>query len=147
MIPLRLKWASQCTINIARDPELLDLAARSGCVSLSIGLESINEDSLDSIRKGFNQPRRFDRDLAAIRAKGIQVIGLLMVGLDGDTLDTFQRSLRVPDRQQGLVPQAVHALPVSRHEVLRRHARAPTASSCTTGAATTTAARSSARRR
>ena len=93
MIPLRLKWASQCTINIARDPELLDLAARSGCVSLSIGLESINEDSLESIRKGFNKPARFDRDLAAIRAKGIQVIGLLMVGLDGDTLDTFERSL------------------------------------------------------
>jgi radical SAM superfamily enzyme YgiQ (UPF0313 family) len=94
MIPLRLKWASQSTINIARDPELLDLAARSGCVSLSIGLESINADSLDSIRKGFNQPQRFDRDLAAIRARGIQVIGLMMVGLDGDGVDTFQRSLQ-----------------------------------------------------
>jgi radical SAM superfamily enzyme YgiQ (UPF0313 family) len=94
MIPLRLKWASQSTINIARDAELLDLAARSGCVSLSIGLESINEDSLDSVKKGFNQPRRFAADLAAIRSKGIQVIALLMVGLDGDTVDTFQRSLR-----------------------------------------------------
>src|SRR5262245_39423354 len=93
MIPLRVKWASQCTINIARDPELLDLAARSGCVSLSIGLESINEDSLDSISKGFNLPKRFERDLAAIRAKGIQVIALLMVGLDGDSVDTFRRSL------------------------------------------------------
>lgn len=93
MIPLQLKWASQSTINIARDPELLDLAARSGCVSLSIGLESINEASLDSVSKGFNLPRRFDQDLAAIRAKGIQVIALLMVGLDGDTVDTFRRSL------------------------------------------------------
>ncbi len=94
MIPLRLKWASQCTINIARDPELLDLAARSGCVSLSIGLESVNEESLESINKRFNQPQRFSADLAAIRAKGIQVIGLLMVGLDGDTVDTFARSLQ-----------------------------------------------------
>ena len=94
MIPLRLKWASQCTINIARDPELLDLAARSGCVSLSIGLESINEGSLDSVNKRFNLPAQFARDLAAIRGKGIQVIALLMVGLDGDTVDTFQRSLR-----------------------------------------------------
>ena len=93
MIPLKLKWASQSTINIARDAELLDLAAQSGCMSLSIGLESINEASLDSVKKGFNLPKRFDRDLAAIRAKGIQVIGLLMVGLDGDTLDTFGRSL------------------------------------------------------
>ncbi len=93
MIPLRLKWASQSTINIARDPELLDLAARSGCVTLSIGLESLNQDSLDSIRKGFNQSSRFSEDLAAIRNEGIQVIGLLMVGLDGDTVDTFARSL------------------------------------------------------
>ncbi len=94
MIPLRVKWASQSTINIARDAELLDLAARSGCVSLSIGLESINEKSLDSVSKGFNLPRRFEQDLAAIRAKGIQVIALLMVGLDGDTTDTFGRSLQ-----------------------------------------------------
>jgi radical SAM superfamily enzyme YgiQ (UPF0313 family) len=94
MIPLGMKWASQSTINIARDPELLDLAARSGCVSLSIGLESINEESLDSISKGFNLPWRFSQDLAAIRGKGIQVIALLMVGLDGDTVDTFRRSLK-----------------------------------------------------
>jgi radical SAM superfamily enzyme YgiQ (UPF0313 family) len=93
MIPLRLKWASQCTINIARDPELLDLAARSGCVSLSIGLESLNDSSLDSVNKRFNLPSRFSRDLAAIRRKGIQVIALLMVGLDGDGIDTFRRSL------------------------------------------------------
>jgi len=94
MIPLKLKWASQSTINIARDPELLDLAARSGCVSLSIGLESVNQASLESIRKGFNQASRFAEDLRAIRNKGIQVIGLLMVGLDGDTVDTFPKSLQ-----------------------------------------------------
>lgn len=93
MIPLRMKWASQSTINIARDPELLDLAARSGCATLSIGLESINEDSLESVKKGFNLPNRFGRDLAAIRSRGIHVIALLMVGLDGDTMDTFGRSL------------------------------------------------------
>lgn len=94
MIPLKMKWASQSTINIARDDELLDLAARSGCVSLSIGLESIDEASLASISKGFNRPGRFAEDLARIRRKGIQVIALLMVGLDGDTTETFARSLR-----------------------------------------------------
>src|SRR5882762_6304032 len=94
MIPLKMKWASQSTINIARDPELLDLAARSGCVSLSIGLESVNEDSLDGIKKGFNQRPRFERDLKAIRDKGIQVIALIMVGLDGDDLSTFPRTLQ-----------------------------------------------------
>lgn len=93
MIPLRMKWASQSTINIARDDELLDLAAKSGCVSLSIGLESIDETSLASISKSFNKPSRFNQDLAKIRRAGIQVIALLMIGLDGDTTATFQRSL------------------------------------------------------
>ena len=94
MIPLKLKWASQSTINIARDPELLDLAARSGCVSLSIGLESINEESLSGVRKDFNQAPRFQRDIKALRDRGIQVIALIMVGLDGDTPDTFGRTLQ-----------------------------------------------------
>jgi radical SAM superfamily enzyme YgiQ (UPF0313 family) len=94
MIPFGLKWASQSTIHIARDEELLDLAARSGCVSLSIGLESVNEESLESVGKGFNQRRRFERDLEAIRSKGIQVIALIMVGLDGDDAGTFERTLR-----------------------------------------------------
>jgi len=94
MIPLGLKWASQSTINIARDPELLDLAARSGCVSLSIGLESINAPSLSSVRKEFNQAPRFAEDLRALRRHGIQVIALIMVGLDGDTPDTFGRTLQ-----------------------------------------------------
>jgi radical SAM superfamily enzyme YgiQ (UPF0313 family) len=94
MIPLGVKWASQSTINMARDPELLDLAARSGCVSLSIGLESINEESLHGIKKDFNQARRFREDIAKLRAKGIQVIALIMVGLDGDTPDTFGRTLQ-----------------------------------------------------
>ena len=94
MIPLKVKWASQSTINIARDPELLDLAARSGCVSLSIGLESINEPSLASVRKDFNQAKRFVEDIAKLRRRGIQVIALIMVGLDGDTPDTFARTLQ-----------------------------------------------------
>jgi len=93
MIPLRMRWASQCTIKIARDPELLDLAARSGCVSLSIGLESLSRESLASVNKGFNIPEHFSKELAAIRAKGIQLIALFMVGLDGDTSDTFRRVL------------------------------------------------------
>ena len=93
MIPYKMKWVSQSTINIARDEELLDLAARSGCVSLSIGLESVNETSLESVKKGFNLPSRFGRDLKAIREKGIQVIALIMVGLDGDDVGTFGRTL------------------------------------------------------
>ena len=93
MIPLKMEWASQMTINIARNAELLDLAARSGCRSLSIGLESVSQENLEGIDKGFNKAGRFDEDLAKIRAKGIQVIALMMVGLDGDDGTSFGKTL------------------------------------------------------
>jgi radical SAM superfamily enzyme YgiQ (UPF0313 family) len=93
MIPLKMEWASQMTINIARNEELLDLAARSGCRSLSIGLESVSQDNLENIDKGFNKAPRFEDDLAKIRSKGIQVIALMMVGLDGDDTTSFDKTL------------------------------------------------------
>jgi radical SAM superfamily enzyme YgiQ (UPF0313 family) len=89
LIPERVRWVSQATINIARDPELLDLAARSGATILSIGFES-----LASVGKQFNRPKRFAEDIRRLRARGIQVIALVMVGLDGDTPETFAATLR-----------------------------------------------------
>jgi radical SAM superfamily enzyme YgiQ (UPF0313 family) len=94
LVPLRVQWVSQATINVARDPELLDLVARSGARVLSIGFESLSEESLASVSKQFNRPSRFKEDIAKLRARGIQVIALLMVGLDGDTLETFPAMLR-----------------------------------------------------
>jgi radical SAM superfamily enzyme YgiQ (UPF0313 family) len=93
LIPEKVQWVSQATINVARDPELLDLVARSGCRVLSIGFESLSEESLASVSKSFNRPSRFAEDVARLRAKGIQVIALVMVGLDGDTPETFARTL------------------------------------------------------
>jgi radical SAM superfamily enzyme YgiQ (UPF0313 family) len=93
MIPLKMEWASQMTINIARNDELLDLAAKSGCRSLSIGLESVTQENLEEVNKGFNKAGRFEDDLAKIRSKGIQVIALMMVGFDGDDTTSFDKTL------------------------------------------------------
>jgi radical SAM superfamily enzyme YgiQ (UPF0313 family) len=100
LVPERVQWVSQATINVARDPELLDLVARSGARVLSIGFESLGEESLASVSKQFNRPSRFKEDVAKLRARGIQVIALLMVGLDGDTLETFPAMLRWLDENK-----------------------------------------------
>ena len=100
LIPYNVEWVSQATINVARDPELLDLVARSGARVLSIGFESLSEDSLASISKDFNRPSRFAEDIAKIRARGIQIIALIMVGLDGDTPETFAATLRWLDENK-----------------------------------------------
>lgn len=93
LIPEKIKWTSQCTIEIARDPELLDLAARSGCVALSIGLESDDQDVLDGLRKGFNRASRYAEDLRRLREHGIQVIALMMLGMDGQDARVFDRTI------------------------------------------------------
>jgi radical SAM superfamily enzyme YgiQ (UPF0313 family) len=90
LIDERVIWTSQCPITIAHDAELLDLAARSGCVSLSIGFESTEEGVLAGVGKGWNKPGRYDEAIRAIRARGIQVIALMMVGLDGQTPAVFE---------------------------------------------------------
>ena len=100
MIPARVQWVGQCTINVARDPELLDLTARSGARILSIGFESLHEESLAQVRKGFNKPSRYKEDIAKLRARGIHVIALVMVGLDGDSLETFPAVLRWLDENK-----------------------------------------------
>ena len=94
LIPEKIKWSSQCTIEIARDKELLDLAAKSGCVALSIGLESNDEDVLGGLKKRFNRPSRYGEDLAALRRHGIQVIALMMLGMDGQDPTVFEKTLR-----------------------------------------------------
>ena len=45
LTPLKKWWTSQCTANAARDEELVELAARSGCKALFLGLESISQEA------------------------------------------------------------------------------------------------------
>src|SRR5207249_2916083 len=49
LIAFKVQWVSQATINVARDPELLDLVARSGARVLSIGFESLSDESLAAV--------------------------------------------------------------------------------------------------
>jgi radical SAM superfamily enzyme YgiQ (UPF0313 family) len=93
LIPEKIKWTSQCTIEIARDPELLSLAARSGCVALSIGLESDDQEVLDGLRKGFNRPSKYAEDFRRLREHGILVIALMMLGMDGQDARVFDRTI------------------------------------------------------
>ena len=46
LIPLKIRWVSQASINAAHDEEFLDLIVRSGCEGLLIGFESLNPENL-----------------------------------------------------------------------------------------------------
>ncbi|MDD4666174.1 MAG: B12-binding domain-containing radical SAM protein, partial [Clostridia bacterium] len=50
---LKMTWMSQCAIDIGKNPELLKIVADSGCYTLSFGLESITQESLDHLGKSW----------------------------------------------------------------------------------------------
>ena len=90
MIPLKLKWISQCGVGIAKDEELLKLARQSGCICLFIGFESPNIESIGVVGKKQNDPHNFIDIINKIRAHKIAIQGAFVTGLDGDTADIFK---------------------------------------------------------
>ena len=94
MAPMKKRWISQCSLNIADDPELLELARAAGCCGLFVGVETLSQQNLDAVDKGFNDEHGYFRRIAAIQARGIGVQAGMIVGLDADDPTVFQRTLR-----------------------------------------------------
>src|SRR5215470_7462244 len=56
--------------------------------------KELSDEGLSSVGKQFNRPSRFAEDVRKLRARGIQVIALVMVWIDTDTTETFAATLR-----------------------------------------------------
>ena len=93
ILPLGLRWSSQMDLSIADDSNLLALAKRSGCQSLIIGFESLNEGNLRQMGKAWNRASSFKARLARIRQAGIMVYGTFLFGYDEDDPGVFKRTL------------------------------------------------------
>ncbi|MGC4020278.1 MAG: radical SAM protein [Muricomes sp.] len=80
------RWGGQASINIANQASTLELLEKSGCVSLFIGFESINPESLKSVHKaGVNRIDKYSENIKKIQDRGIKIIGSFIVGMDYDT--------------------------------------------------------------
>jgi len=86
-------WMAQSSLNIADDPELLHLAARSGCKGLFIGLESADAESLIQMHKGFLKPQKFKDGVTRLHDEGIGVLGAFVLGNDNEDTSIFQKTL------------------------------------------------------
>lgn len=91
--PMGLKWNAAVSINVANDPQLLDLMKESGCQSLFIGFESVNPDSIAGVHKHQNTMIQYEKAVEEIHSRGIMINGSFVFGLDGDTVQTFRATL------------------------------------------------------
>ncbi len=102
--PLRKKWASQASMTLTRDPELLKLAAESGCVSLFMGVESLSSENLKDVNKSFNRVSQFDEAMKAVHDHDIMILAGFIFGLDHDDEGVFERTLRFCERNRIELP-------------------------------------------
>lgn len=92
--PMEVLWFTETDISVADDPELLDMLAGSSCRQVLIGLESPDADGLTGMDPHDWKRRHADHYLEAIekiQSRGITVNGCFILGLDGDSPETFER--------------------------------------------------------
>ncbi len=87
------RWIGMGRVEMGRDPELLDLMRRSGCVYMLIGFESINPRSLIEFNKR-QTVGDIDRAIRGLHRRGIGVHGLLVSGSDEDDAGCFEETFR-----------------------------------------------------
>lgn len=93
MKSLDVMWGTQCTINIANDPELLRLAYEAGCRWVAVGVESLSQKNLLGVSKGFNRVDRFADAFAQIQNAGIAVHALIVFGFPEDRPESFLQTV------------------------------------------------------
>lgn len=108
----KLRWVSQASSTATWDSELLNLMRESGCQGVLVGLESLNENALKTMRKGFNLKNGgHTQTLARLREAGLRVYGTFIFGYDTDTPDTFEETVSFAIEQGLFIAAFNHITP------------------------------------
>jgi len=92
LIPLKIHWVSQASIDMTCDSELMELMVASGCLGNVIGFESIDPKNLDAMGKAPNLSGGNDHYIEQIdilRQYGLQTWAAFTIGHDYDTPESI----------------------------------------------------------
>lgn len=95
LIPLKIKWFSQASLDVTRDAELMRLLVDSGCAGNVTGFESITRASLLDAKKSPNIPgfSSYKEEIRILREYGMQTWAAFTLGYDSDTRDSILATL------------------------------------------------------
>ena len=91
---LKIEWSAQVRTEAAKDPELLDLMAKSGCFAVFVGLESINPATL----KAYNKSQTVEglkESVVNFHRHGINVHGMFVFGAEEDHYQVIRDTVKV----------------------------------------------------
>lgn len=84
-------FTTEASINVADDPELIDLMVRSGFKRVFIGIETPDEASLVECAKVQNTKRDLVASVRKLHRAGIEVMGGFIIGFDNDRPTIFEQ--------------------------------------------------------
>jgi radical SAM superfamily enzyme YgiQ (UPF0313 family) len=95
----KFRWTTQVRADVAEDPELVKLMKKAGCHTLYIGFESVNPESLKSMKKK-QTVDEIARAIRVLRKHRINIHGMFVYGFDADDWKTVKETVRFAKRAQ-----------------------------------------------
>jgi radical SAM superfamily enzyme YgiQ (UPF0313 family) len=86
-------WHAAVSANIFYHKDLIREFAKSGCKSLFIGFESINENSILSVEKKQNKVKEYEELISLLHENGIMVNASMVFGFEYDEPSVFEHTL------------------------------------------------------
>jgi radical SAM superfamily enzyme YgiQ (UPF0313 family) len=120
LIPLNIRWLGQITLNVAKDMEMLDLMAESGCWLTGIGFDSLSKLNLKTSHKVQNRAEDYERVIAALHRRNIAIEGNFMFGFDEDDDTVFETTAKFVNDQGIDLPELYVLTPYPDTELYRR---------------------------
>ena len=93
LIPLKILWISQATVDIGEDEELVKLAAKSGCFGLFLGFESVSNENLKDMNKKHNHVQNYKKTIRLLHKYSIGIEAGFIFGFDKDDNSVFENTL------------------------------------------------------
>jgi radical SAM superfamily enzyme YgiQ (UPF0313 family) len=108
-----IEWACQTDFNLARHPDLLEVALASGMRAVSFGLESVREANRDWTEKTFFTIPEAEELLLQLHAAGVETQVNVIFGFDYDDAGVFDETfdLLVRTKVSRFFPSILYPIP------------------------------------
>jgi radical SAM superfamily enzyme YgiQ (UPF0313 family) len=104
LVPLKIRWSALFSPRFGLDPKFLDLAKKSGLLHVNMGIESIAQDTLATMRKGQNKSNSYDEMIRNLNERNISYSFNFVIGGDTDDETIFPATLAFLEKHK--VPAA-----------------------------------------
>jgi radical SAM superfamily enzyme YgiQ (UPF0313 family) len=108
------KFLTQASVNLGQDLEMIDLMTAANLLEVFIGIESPDENVLQTSHKYHNIKNPLLESLRTLKQNGMEVIGSFIIGLDGEKpgagerICAFVEQTDIPVTMLGVLQAAPH---------------------------------------